>query len=133
MRLRPLSYERFARAAATLDYELLYGINPAPLAHVAGFLTGFHSTAGQARTLGFAEPAVDAALDRALHAAGQERSARAWREAEAVVLDHAPVVPLFQVNSVTLTAPGRPAPAVAATGTTQLDGLTRTAVPDRDH
>ncbi|MFD8204877.1 ABC transporter substrate-binding protein [Streptomyces sp. NPDC059695] len=133
VRLRPLPYARFARAAATLDYELLYGINPAPLAHVAGFLTGFHSTAGQARAFGFAEPAVDAALDRALRAAGGPAAARAWREAEAVVLDHAPVVPLFQVNSVTLTGPGRPAPVVAATGTTHLDHLTRTAVPDRDH
>ncbi|MEU6620099.1 ABC transporter substrate-binding protein [Streptomyces litmocidini] len=133
VRLRPLSYERFARAAATLDYELLYGINPAPLAHVAGFLTGFHSTSGQARAFGFAEPAVDAALDRALRAAGGPDAERAWREAEAVVLDHAPVVPLFQVNSVTLTGPGCPAPAVAATGTTHLDDLTRTAVPDRDH
>ncbi|MFE5589902.1 ABC transporter substrate-binding protein [Streptomyces sp. NPDC056549] len=133
VRLRPLSYERFARAAATLDYELLYGINPAPLAHVAGFLTGFHSTAGQARALGFAEPAVDAALDRALRAPGGPEAAWAWREAEGVVLDHAPVVPLFQVNSVTLTGPGRPAPVVAATGAAHLDDLTRTAVPDRDH
>ncbi|MER7952490.1 ABC transporter substrate-binding protein [Streptomyces sp. NPDC096079] len=129
VRLRPLSYEAFARAAATLDYELLYAINPAPLAHVAGFLTGFHSTAGQARALGFAEPAVDAALDRALGAAGGPESEQAWREAEAVVLDHAPVVPLFQVNSVTLTGPGHPAPAVAATGALPLDDLTRTAVP----
>ncbi|KQX57444.1 hypothetical protein ASE09_24335 [Streptomyces sp. Root66D1] len=133
VRLRPLAYEDFARAAATLDYELLYGINPAPLAHVAGFLTGFHSTSGQARAFGFAEPAVDAALDRALRTAGGPEAARAWREAEAVVLDHAPVVPLFQVNSVTLTGPGCPAPVVAATGTAQLDDLTRTAVPDRDH
>ncbi|MDV9193746.1 hypothetical protein R6L23_36995, partial [Streptomyces sp. SR27] len=133
VRLRPLSYEHFARAAATLDYELLYGINPAPLAHVAGFLTGFHSTSGQARAFGFAEPAVDAALDRALRTAGGPEAARAWREAEAVVLDHAPVVPLFQVNSVTLTGPGCPAPTVAATGTPHLAHPPRTAVPDRDH
>ncbi|MER6099901.1 ABC transporter substrate-binding protein [Streptomyces sp. NPDC001728] len=133
VRLRPLSYEHFARAAATLDYELLYGINPAPLAHVAGFLTGFHSTSGQARAFGFAEPAVDAALDRALRTAGGPEAARAWRETEAVVLDHAPVVPLFQVNSVTLTGAGCPAPTVAATGTAHLDDLPRTAVPDRDH
>lgn len=100
---------------------------------MAGFLTGFHSTAGQARALRFAEPAVDAALDRALRAAGGPAAERAWREAEATVLDHAPVVPLFQVNSVTLTGPRCPAPAVAATGTAHLDDLTRTAVPVRHH
>jgi hypothetical protein len=58
------------------------------------------------------------------------QAAQAWREAEAVVLDHAPVVPLFQVNSVTLTGPGYPAPSVAADGTARLDDP-RTAVPDR--
>jgi ABC-type oligopeptide transport system substrate-binding subunit len=132
VRLRPLPYARFARAAATFDYELLYCINPAPLAHPAGYLTQFHSTAATGRALGLAEPAVDAALDRALRAPGAKESAPAWREAETAVLAHAPVVPLFQVNSVVLARSGF-GPAVAATGTVQLDALTRTAVPDHDH
>ncbi|MDX3357001.1 hypothetical protein PV703_27590 [Streptomyces sp. ME01-24h] len=132
VRLRPLPYARFARAAATLDYELLYCINPAPLAHLAGYLTQFHSTAATGRALGLAEPVVDAALDRALRTSGAKESALAWREAETAVLAHAPVVPLFRVNSVVL-APSGLGPAVAATGTVRLDVLTRTAVPDHYH
>ncbi|WP_307127824.1 hypothetical protein [Streptomyces sp. B1I3] len=126
---RPLTYRAFAKAVTALDYELLYCINPAPLAHVAGYLTQFHSAAATGRALGLRDAEVDAALDRALRTPGAEASARAWQQAEAAVLSRAPVVPLFQVNSVTLHRPGSPPPAVAATGAIDLDRAAGPAAP----
>lgn len=127
-RIRPLAlpYDRFAAAVAALDYDLLYCINPAPLAHVAGLVTQFHSGARTGRALGLQDAAVDAALDHALRDGG----AGAWREAEETVLDRAPVVPLFQVNSVTLHRPGLSPPLVAATGAIRLERVSRSVLPD---
>lgn len=121
VRTRPLGYRAFADAVATLDYELLYCINPAPIAHPAGLLTPFHSTAATGRALALADPATDAALDRALRTPGADRGGDAWAEAEETVLRNAPVVPLFQVNSVTLANPRLRPPVLAPSGAIALE------------
>ncbi|MBT2450999.1 hypothetical protein J7F03_28770 [Streptomyces sp. ISL-43] len=129
VRHRPLSYREFADAVARLDYELLYCINPAPVAHPASLLTPFHSTSATARSLGFADAATDAALDRALREPGPDGGTRAWARAEDTVLRTAPVVPLFKVNSITLVRPQLAAPDIAPSGVMALERVFRRSPP----
>ncbi|MET7426135.1 ABC transporter substrate-binding protein [Dactylosporangium sp. NPDC005555] len=94
-----LPYERFARAAAHGDYDLMYGINPAPVPHVAALLTALHSSSPYARSVGLRDDTVDAVLEQVLRSGDPD-----WDDAEDRVLAAAPVIPLFQVNSVTAWA-----------------------------
>ncbi|MEU6522671.1 ABC transporter substrate-binding protein [Streptomyces sp. NPDC046924] len=123
VRLRPLKFAAFAAAVVAVDYELLHCISPAPFAHPASLLTPFHSATPGARALGLCDRAVDAALERALRTPEDAGGAEAWREAEEIALRRAPVVPLFQANSITLCPRGPAAPEVASTGLVGLERM----------
>ncbi|WP_180989600.1 ABC transporter substrate-binding protein [Streptomyces cahuitamycinicus] len=129
VRLRPLTFPAFAAAVAAVDYELLYCISPAPFAHPASLLNPFHSATRSARTLGFRDRAVDAALERALRMPAGDGTAEAWRDAEETVLERAPVIPLFQVNSVTLRRAALPAPSITSSGLVSLERMTEGPPP----
>ena len=124
VRLRPLTFPAFAAAVAAVDYGLLYCISPAPFAHPASLLTPFHSTTRGARALGFSDQAVDTALERALRTPTGDGAAEAWRDAEETVRERAPVVPLFQVNSVTLRRAALPPPDITSSGLVGLERMT---------
>ncbi|MFD6625957.1 ABC transporter substrate-binding protein, partial [Streptomyces diastaticus] len=123
IRLRPLDFPAFAAALAAVDYELLHCISPAPFPHPASLLIPLHSATPGARALGLRDPAVDAALERALRAPEGAGDIEAWREAEEVVLRRAPVVPLFQATGVTLCRDGPPPPDVVSSGLVGLERL----------
>jgi ABC-type oligopeptide transport system substrate-binding subunit len=124
VRLRPLAFAPFAAAVAAVDYELLYCITPAAFGHPASLLTLFHSATRNARTMGFRDRTVDAALERALRTPTDGGAAETWLDAEDAVRDRAPVIPLFQVNSVTLHRGALPAPGITSSGPVGLEGMT---------
>jgi oligopeptide transport system substrate-binding protein len=86
------------------DYDIVRSAWIADYADAASFLDIFRGGNGNNQT-GWSSPAYDALLDAAAASAVPAERDRLRREAELILLDEAPVIPIYHYNHVYLIRP----------------------------
>ncbi|MFD9123326.1 ABC transporter substrate-binding protein [Kitasatospora sp. NPDC059571] len=94
---RPVSYRTYVRTVLSQRHSLLYTLTTADFPHPAALLLPWRSDSPHARRSGFADSALDGAIDEA--SAAIDRADELWRLADLRWLTLMPRVPLVQVRA----------------------------------
>jgi oligopeptide transport system substrate-binding protein len=104
LRLVNQAFEVYLDSTVSGRYDVAWGTWIGDYLDPSTFLEVFLSGSGNNRT-GWGDPAYDALLERAVGLADSQARARYFREAEQLLLDAAPIAPLFQRRNIQLVSP----------------------------
>ena len=103
-RIRSMEWRSFLQTQRAVDYDVSRSTWIADFPDPATFLELFTSTATNNRT-GWSDDEYDRYVDLARNQADPEERMRAWQQAEKILLQRGPVLPLWSTTSSNLVAP----------------------------
>ena len=103
-RIRSMEWRSFLQVQRSLDYDVSRSSWIADFPDPATFLELFTSTATNNRT-GWSDEEYDQMVEKARNASNTGVRTWYWREAERILLDRGPVLPLWSTTSSNLVAP----------------------------